>query len=455
MHLSAAFLLSQILSYLGAGAISYGVAVVAGALYVYRRPGEAIWVTFSLLAVTALIYPVPLDETGVPDIGAFRPYNFVFASMAAALLLGMRMRKRQAQAVPLAAKPGPIKWIVALAAVFCITTVYGDVSPLNAGALYVLQQSSGWASFLLFLWLGYRLPVSPADVRHSFDKLHLSALVYSTLFLARFAYTVQNTGLTAAVDFAYAQRVVLFFVGIVLVLLVAKKLAPEAGPAATISWSSVAVLLPAIVLSGSRGVTGAVVLTILVLLVSWRVRSLVRLSPLLLAVLLIFGVILRTRSQVVEEYIVAKFLVAPEQDSSFVGRVSEMEAAVGAIQRNPLLGNGMLASYMFFDPLFGWRETAFVDNGLGYLLIKTGLLGTGIFTLLALACFKMVRHLRRLIPEGALIPLVVFVFYLGCLPFGAPFFDLRFSWLIGLTLGYSLYLAGVSGQTTWATQMGK
>ena len=445
--------LAEPFSYFGLGSILYWTVMVAGALYVWRRPGEGIWVIFFLLAVTSLVYPVSLDETGVPDVGAFRPYNLVIAGMVAALLLGMRKRHRSAgEAVQ--SRQGPFKWIVGLACVFLVATIFGDLSPMRAGALYVLQQSSAWVSFFLFLWLGYRVFLSPTEIRESFSKLHLSAFVYSGIFLAKFAYVVQDSGLPAAVDFAYAQRVVLFFVGIVLVVLIARKLAPEAGKGAKISWLSIAVLIPAIVLSGSRGVIGSVALTILVLLGSWRLRSLLRLTPLLLVLLLIFVVILRTRSQVVEEYIVAKFFVAPEQDASFMGRVSEMEAAVGAVQRNPLLGNGMLASYMFFDPYFGWRETAFVDNGFGYLLMKTGLLGTSIFTLLIFACFKMLRHLRRSIPEHALIPLVVFLFYLAYLPFGASFFDLRYSWLVGMISGYSLYLAGLNGQiiNSWAKE---
>jgi O-antigen ligase len=453
--LIGAFLGAEVFSYLSAGFIFYGVAVVAGTLYVFRRPAEGIWVTFFLLAVTSLIYPVSIDKAGVPDVAAFRPYNFVVASMAAALLLEMRKRQQGARRVAGQSRPGPIKWTVALACVFCVATIYGDLSPVEAGALYVLQQSSGWICFFLFLWLGYRLLLSRAEIQGTFVKLRLAALVYSGLFLTKFAYLALGSGLTEATEFAYAQRVALFFSGVVFVLLIAKRLAPEAVSTAKSDWPSALILLPAIVLSGSRGVVGAVVLTIVLLVMIWRLQSLVRLSPLLLAALLISIVILRTGSQVVEDYVVARFLVAPDEDVSYLGRISEMEAAVEAIQRNPFLGNGTLATYTFLDPLLGWRETAFVDNGIGYLLMKTGLLGTGIFTLLVFACLKMLRHLRRLIAPHALIPLVVFVFYLAYLPFGASFFDLRYSWLIGIMCGYSLYVAGVYGEnaSSWATKM--
>jgi O-antigen ligase len=436
-------------------AIFYGIVVIAGAFYLFRRSGEGIWVVFVLLAITALLYPVSLNDIQVPEGGAFRPYNFVIASMAAALVMGTRRRRHEVSNVTGKTKASPVKWMIALAGVFSLATLYGDLSPSKAGAVYVLQQSSAWVSFFLFVWIGYRLSLSGPEVQSSFAKLRVAATVYCFVFLGKFAYLTAASGLTDATDFAYSQRLVLYFATVVFVLLIARRLAPEGKAFAKTDWLSAIILLPAVVLSGSRGLIGAAILTVLVLVAVWRVRSLLRLIPLLIALVAVGALVLRSNSPIVEDYLVGKFLIAPEDDLSYMGRVSEMQAVVEAVRNSPVLGRGTLAPYMFLDSMFGWRETAFVDNGAGYLLMKTGLLGTSIFVLLVLSYLKVLRHLRRSIAADALIPLVVVIFYLAFLPFGPSFFDPRYAWLVGIQCGYSLYLNKVhSGKTRlWAMEI--
>jgi O-antigen ligase len=426
-------------------AVIYVVVLVAGSLYVFRRCGEGIWVTFLLLAITAQLYPVSLNDLLVPEEGTFRPYNLVIASMAAVLLFAMWRRHREARDVIRKGKVSPVKWMIALVGVFCLATLCGDLGPSEAETLYVLQQSSGWMSFFLFVWIGYRLSLSEAEVQRSFAKLRVAALVYCVIFLAKFSYLEGESGLTEATDFAYSQRIVLYFASIMFVLLVARRLASEGGPFGKTEWLSTFIFVPAIVLSGSRGLLGAAILTLLFLLATWRARALLRLSPLLLALFIVGVVALRSHSEVVEEYVVSKFLIAPEQDLSYIGRVSEMEAVAEAVRSNPVLGRGVLARYMLLDPMHGWRETAALDNGAGYLLMRTGLLGTSVFVVLVLSYLKMLRDLRRSRAVGALIPMVLFVFYLAYLPFGVSFFDPRDSWLIGILCGHTFYLARVYG----------
>lgn len=436
--------------------IIYAVAVAWGLVYVFRRPGEGIWVTFFLLAITCLLYPISVSVLGEPGVGDFRPYNFAIASMAAAMIYGAWCRRRRLRSTSLQKRSAVFKWILALAGVFCISTIYGDLSPLRSEVLYVLQQSIAWVSFFLFLWMGYKLALSPAEIQVSFKRLHCVALVYSLLFSARFVYLYYDAGLSTATDFAWAQRIALFFAACSLVLTFARRLAPEGGAPTSGDWLSAVVIVPAVVLSGSRGIAGAVIITVFVLAAAWRLRFLLRLTPLFLTALVIGGVILRSNSQVIEEYVVSKFLISPDLDPSFAGRLAEMQAVIDAIQRNPVLGSGTLASYMFFDPLFGWRESAFVDNGVGYLLLKTGLLGMSVFTLLVLSYVKVLRHLRQFVATEVLIPIVVFVFYLAFLVFGPAFFDPRYSWLIGIVCGHILYLNELYADKTgvWAREMG-
>jgi O-antigen ligase len=443
------FVASQFFSYFGTEVILYGVVITAGSVYLFRRSGDAIWVAFFLLAITSLLYPVSANELGEPGVGAFRPYNVAIASMAAALLLTMWRRRREARDVTRKAETSPAKWMIALAGVFCLATLYGDLSPSKAGAVNVLQQSSEWASFFLFVWIGYKLSLSRAEVQSSFTKLHWAAVVYCIVFLVKFGYLAREYGFAEATDFGYSQRIMLYFAGVIFVFLIARRLAPEGGQFGKAEWFSAFIFVPAVVLSGSRGVVGALILTLSAFAAVWRVRALLRLTPLLLALLVISVVVLRSHSEIVQEYLVARFLVAPDQDPSYLGRVSEMEAVAEAVRYHPVLGQGMLATYMFLNPMYGWTETAYVDNGVGYLLMKTGLLGTSVFVVLVLSYLKVLRHLRRYLAADALVPLVVFVFYLAFLPFGVSFFDPRYSWLVGILCGYSLYLTKVySGKTS-------
>ncbi len=442
------FLASQIFSYFGVEIVLYGLAVLVGIVYVFRHPGEGIWVTFYLLAITCLLYPITVSELGEPGVGDFRPYNFVIASITGALVFSAWRRRRLLSSLPPQRRSGTLKLALALAGVFCLATIYGDLSPWRTEALYVLQQCSSWISFFLFLWIGYKLALSPAEIQPAFRRFHSISLIYSMVFLVKFVYLNYYAGLIAATDFAYAQRIVLLFAGCSLALSVASMLAPEGRSLRKSVWLSVLIPLPAVVLSGSRGITGAVIVTVFVLVATWRSRSLLRLAPLFLATLLVGVVILQSHFEVVEEYVVNRFLITPDQDPSLGGRVAEMEAVIEAVQRNPLLGSGTLASYAFFDPFFGWRESSFVDSGVGYLLLKTGLLGASVFVLLVVSYLKVLRHLRRSVAADVLIPLVVFVFYLAFLPFGPAFFDPRSSWLVGILCGYSLYLNKLHNEKT-------
>ena len=442
----AAFLGTQLFSQWDLGFVLYSATVLGGALYVFRNPGEGIWVTFFLIAFTCLLYPITVSVLGEAGVGEFRPYNFAIASMAGAMVFSIWTHRRVH--APLQKWPGLTKWVVALAGVFCLATICGDLSPFRADLVYVLQQCSDWVSFFLFLWIGYKLMLSSSEFQRALDRFRWTAIIYSIVFLAKFVYLDYHADLIAATDFAYAQRIALVFAGCSLVVIFASRLAPEGRSFTKGDWLSAVILVPAVVLSGSRAVVGAVILTMLLFVTTWRRRTLLRLTLPLLAVGLVAVVILRSRVEVLEEYVVSRFLITPDQDPSFAGRVAEMGAVIEAVQRNPVLGSGTLASYTFFDPLFGWRESSFVDNGVGYLLLKTGLLGATVFALLVLSCLKLLRHLRRSVAGDALIPLVVFAFYLSFLPFGPSFFDPRYSWLVGILCGYSLYLNKVYSEKT-------
>jgi O-antigen ligase len=71
-----------------------------------------------------------------------------------------------------------------------------------------------------------------------------------------------------------------------------------------------------------------------------------------------------------------RFLIVPQEDPSYVGRTEQWRVVLETVKQKPILGAGMGSEFGFFAPGYRWQvRTTFVDDGWGYLLLKTGLLG--------------------------------------------------------------------------------
>lgn len=442
--LIAVLLGSQAALYLTVDTLFYAVALTVAGLYIARRSSEALWVGFFLLAVTAQLSPVQLDELGTSVQGAYRRYILVVVVVGVSMFVGEWLRPTPAYVRPSSQVSSVWRRIGAFVAVLFLALAYGYFSSFRElGLLDVLRECSGLMTFLVFLFLGYRLSPSAAEAEIASARFRTAVLVYSAFFVIKFIYLSSFSGASEVpVTFGYSQRDAVFFSGLCLILLVAQALTSEAKSFWKRPWFASLVLLLAVLLSGSRSLLACVLLVILSLLFVRVARSNARLRLGLLGivalVVIVFGRSLFLSSEEgLLGYVSNRFLIVSAEDTSLQSHVSEMLAVAEAIRENPLLGKGPLASYSFFDPLFGWKETTFLDSGLGYLLMKTGLLGTAIFVWFAVGWLKMARALRRTVPALAM----TFVFYLVFLPFGPSFFEFQYSWLIGVVVGYTIMLA--------------
>jgi O-antigen ligase/polysaccharide polymerase Wzy-like membrane protein len=445
--LVAALLGSQAALSVGAESVFYVIAVATGCFYVACHPVEAIWVGFFLLGLTAQVYPVQLDELGTSVRGDYRPYIAVLILLGVAILIGLWARTRPSYANCTRGHVGMRGPIIALVSVLFLTLAYSYFWEMRTSTLAdVIRECSGWMIFFFFLMAGYRILPSLSENQRAFARLRLAVFVFSPFFIAKYIYLWVSVGSEPATAFAYSQRDAVFFSGIVLTLLLVERLAAQVKEANRNIWLGVAVLLLAVFFCGSRAVLGSVLLVTLCFVLVWHARTRLRWGLLAAgaAIVILIGLSLDPSSLFDSQEsllgsVTRRFVFSPTEDTSFLARASQMVAIADAIQRNPVLGNGMLATYSFFDPLFGWKDTTFVDTGLGYLLMKTGLLGTGVFIWFAAAWLAMVRRLRKRAHWGTLAPLVCFAFYLAFTLFEPSFFVFQFSWFIGIVAGGAIY----------------
>ncbi len=149
-----------------------------------------------------------------------------------------------------------------------------------------------------------------------------------------------------------------------------------------------------------------------------------------------------------------RFIVSLEEDQSYQGRMEQWRAVLRTVEERPLLGAGMGSDFAFFAPgqRHQWR-VAFVDNGWGFLLLKTGLLGIVVF--LILLGISLRRALARLDVAGSsrlqvnsLSLLALFLYGVIGLFSGPTFFHFSGSGFLGTVLGGIVVLAELRQRET-------
>lgn len=100
--------------------------------------------------------------------------------------------------------------------------------------------------------------------------------------------------------------------------------------------------------------------------------------------------------------IARRFIIRVSEDHSFQGRMAQMEAVLSAVSKRPILGAGMGSETVFLAPEEGRLRLTSVDNGWGYVMLKTGLLGLAIFLVLIGLTLSRCIHGLRMFPTGAL-----------------------------------------------------
>ena len=432
------------------GYVCYVIAVAVGAIYLVRVPSEALWVGVTLLSVTSIAFPTEIDEIGVAVRGGFRPYILVVATVTFAVTIGLWFRPRIPTKSPGA--NGTVIWgrTFALITVFFLALANGFFASISSpGIVDAVRESSGWMTLIVFLVLGYWLGWYRKDSHVEFTRLRAATIAYSVFFLLKFGClsVLQGVDETAAV-FGYSQREITYFSGLVLVIIVADALRQES----KVNWKPLIlptiVLCIAVLLAGSRAEAACTFLTIVLLVMmrypKQRRRFIVVGLTLAIVLIVVASELLSTSgdpSSGVARYVGGRFLTLSAEDTSLISRASEMVAVGDALRDHPFLGRGPLASYSFFDPIFGWKDTTYVDSGIGYLLMKTGFIGFFVFLWFAFGWLKMAKHVRALVPAVIVPSFATFLFFLIYLPFGPSFFQFEYSWFVGLLAGQTLFVA--------------
>ncbi len=98
--------------------------------------------------------------------------------------------------------------------------------------------------------------------------------------------------------------------------------------------------------------------------------------------------------------IARRFVFPLQEDLSYQGRAEQWRAVLEKVKESPVLGAGMGSEFVFFAPGERHRwKVGYVDQGWGYLLLKTGLVGLAAF-LLVIGVFLRYA-LKRLAAVGA------------------------------------------------------
>jgi hypothetical protein len=82
-------------------------------------------------------------------------------------------------------------------------------------------------------------------------------------------------------------------------------------------------------------------------------------------------------------------------DNSLRFRITELALGLPRIARNPLFGEGLGGVVLSQDPLDPGHPWRYIASGYGFLLIKTGLIGFGLYVAMAVAAIRRAWVLRR------------------------------------------------------------
>jgi O-antigen ligase len=142
-----------------------------------------------------------------------------------------------------------------------------------------------------------------------------------------------------------------------------------------------------------------------------------------------------------------RFVIAVSEDASFRGRMSQMGYVVQEFERHPVLGAGMGSVTVFFAPgMEGRVRVTSVDNGWGYVMLKTGALGLAAFAILMTFLFRdSLQGLSRMaagrLRSDRMALLGVLVYGLTVFWSGPSFFHFTSAAFFGVLLSGTVVLA--------------
>ncbi len=440
----------------GVGLIAYVAVLVWSGYRALRRPIDGLWLVFFVLTISVI--GIPLEYEG--QWGGDAPIEYWYwglciAFLGAAIFLGIGFRSR-ADGDRARKTPMP-KALIVFLLVILLASAYGYRQGNSVSI--IVRQGSGLFFLFFFLFIGYKLRPSADQLLEAFHRTREVLIAYGLVYLAQTIYlNLKFRQEMPEDDFLRGRNPVLFFCGLFAALSVGEWLFRKPGSPERRLWFGTVVLGLTAILSGSRAVVASMLLTIVVFLVLRYAAHPFRF------VLAIAGVALLLASIRPQEvlfslvqgspvllHVVARFVVSPESDASLLQRSSQMVAIWEVFRSRPMLGQGIGASLVWFDPdSLKMVETSFVDTGIGYLLLKTGALGTLTFLWLLAVLFRktwqdwnLTRHPLFLGILGTL------GFYTAFLPFGPSFFQFFLCFWVAVLIGYVLRF-----NPTWKSPIG-
>lgn len=113
--------------------------------------------------------------------------------------------------------------------------------------------------------------------------------------------------------------------------------------------------------------------------------------------------------------IARRFIFKVLDDSSFQGRMAQMDAVMSTVRKSPVLGAGMGSETKFLAPVEGRVRVTSVDNGWGYVMLKMGVLGLLAFlvflALLLRQSLSRLLHFRGGTPRASATALLGLLLY--------------------------------------------
>lgn len=417
--------------------VGFIILVVSFSCYLIFEPRQWPQVSFLLFTLGIALLPVPYGESeyGGQSPPEFRYWAVALSAPAVCAWIGVYLQPKRESFWNLL--PRDVLFPTLALALTAVASILFGIGRGGAQVADCLRQASGLVIFSVYLILAFKLNFSGNDAAKIFGTFRNIVLLYCVFYALRYLPEIVRTR-----DFVRERSPLLFFAGLFAAVSIVRMLFFRSSRNLT-EFVYAAIFAAASILSGSRSVVISIFATAAIFFYV-RYPSLSR----KMAAIALLGLLLLVRnplsldatseeSSSPVEQIVYRFLTSPTTDSSYLGRVSEMVSIFRVVADNPVLGLGMGGRLVWIDPFEGEVESAAVDTGIGYLLLKAGLVGLAVFSWW---CFILIRRAVRLWKDTGrqewLFVLVSLVFYCAFLPFGTSFFQFSYSFWIGCVVGF-------------------
>jgi hypothetical protein len=440
-------------------AFSFLLLVVC--LYIFFCPRDGLWIAVLLVAAANYLFQYSYQEVIAVKsaLDATSAAYFIGASsigIGIAMLASYTFTRRRKTPQPLVSSPYLLAGALGVAVVCLVSVGYGLYRGNNPQL--VLRHASG--PFLLFLYIlaGTLLVRSQADWARTVRIAEVVSAGYVVVYVARYGGSSLSQG-----QFLYGEDLSLFYASMFASVCFATLLFSRDPKKKRRSLVLLPLLVVGSVMSGSRGNVAAMLLACAILLLLKIVKSPGKFAV-VAATLGLFFVLNPVRmardmlqGSSIGDSFAQRFLISPVNDVSYNLRVSEIRGIREALNKRPLLGDGLGSKYTYYDPYeHRYIVGTYVDSGFGFMLLRFGYLGTAVAMVWILMMLVFVMRRCRAQPNGANASLtVMFTFYIASMIFAPTFFEFSYSWWGGALCAYIFCLPKVSRSVSRAESEGQ